>query len=33
MTALASFGANQTLEAMLTFATWQRKLREETGDE
>ena len=28
MTALVSFGANQTLEAMLTFATWQREFRE-----
>lgn len=28
MTALASFGANQALESMLTFATWQREFRE-----
>lgn len=33
MTAPASFGANQALEAMLTFATWQREFRKETGDE
>lgn len=28
MTALTNFGANQALEAMLTFATWQREFRE-----